>query len=145
MLTTPTTYLSLLSQINIHPNIYPLPCKPNPRRSSLRVHFPTSLITGPSRRHHSTAALHVCNKLIDVFPLRAIINSGASDHFVSASYTGDNPQSSTQGLPVQCANIMIMKSTGTDFLSLPRLPAKARGCHTYNRIHAISDLARIFY
>jgi hypothetical protein len=92
------------------------------------------LIVGPTSRHHSSASLHVCNKLIDVFPQRAIIDSGASDHFVSATYTGDDPQTSAHGLPVQCANGMIMKSTGTDLLSLPRLPLKARGCHKFNEV-----------
>jgi hypothetical protein len=92
------------------------------------------LISGPTSRHRSSASLHVCNKLIDVFPQRAIIDSGASDHFVSATYTGDDPQSTARGLPVQCANGMIMKSTGTDLLSLPRLPLKARGCHKFNEV-----------
>jgi hypothetical protein len=74
-----------------------------------------------------------CNKLIDIYPPRAIIDSGASDHFVHSSYNGNNPQSKQRGLPVQHAN-MIMRSTGTDLLSLPRLPTNAWGCHKFGEV-----------
>jgi hypothetical protein len=135
---TTTTYLSLSCNTHFHPpihlNIHPLQCKPNPNCSNLRVSFTSSLICGPSRRRRSPAALHICNKLVDIYPPRAIIDSGASDHFVHSSYSGDNPQSKQHGLPVQCANGMIMRSTGTDLLSLPRLPTNARGCHKFDEV-----------
>jgi hypothetical protein len=92
----------------------------------LRVSFTSSLI--------SPAALHVCNKLIDNYPPQAIIDSGASDHFVHSSYNSNNSQSKQHGLPVQCANGMIMRSTGTDLLSLPRLPTNAWGCHKFDEV-----------
>jgi hypothetical protein len=100
----------------------------------LSVSFTSSLICGPSRRRRSPAALHVRSKLIDIYPPLAIIDSGASDHFVHSSYDGNNPQSKQRGLPVQCANCMIMCSTGTDLLSLPRLPTSARGCHKFDEV-----------
>ena len=59
---TTTTYFSPLRKIITCPpsrQQQPLPpCCPNPNRSNLHIHFPTSLIAGPARR---SAALQVCN------------------------------------------------------------------------------------
>ena len=131
---TATTYFSPSRKILTYPiprKQLPPPCRPNSNRHSLHVHFPNNLITGPSRR---SAALRVCNVLIDKFPTTGAIDSGATDHFLPSSYRGDKHTTTTSGMQVKCANDAIMKASSTDVLSLSRLPPSARDCHKFDEV-----------
>ena len=50
------------------------------------------------------------------------IDSAATDHFMPDTYTGDNPQSTLNGIKVGCANGTQIQATAIDVISLPQLP-----------------------
>ena len=74
--------------------------------------------------------------VMDQFPhtLQGAIDSGATDHFMPATYRGTNHTPVQQGIRVGCANGSYMQAVATDALALPQLPRQARACHKFNDI-----------
>jgi hypothetical protein len=128
-----TTYPSPSRKIQTHPPHSKLlvPCWQHTDRKNFQVRFSPNLLVGPARR---SAALKVCNTLIDKCPMKGAIDSGATDHFLPTSYRGDNHQDTSNGMQVKCANDSIMTATSTDVLSLSQLPPLARGCHKFDDV-----------
>ena len=66
--------------------------------------------------------------------LQGAIDSGATDHFMPATYHGTNHTPVQEGIKVGCANGSFMQAIATDVLALPQLPPQARTCHKFNDI-----------
>ena len=98
------------------------------------VRFDTSQNKPTTHKH--PAALKVCNTLWDRRPTRGALDSGATSHFLPATYMGTNHQTTPQGdgILVQCANDTTMRSVATDKLNLQSLPAAARTCHKFEHM-----------
>ena len=67
----------------------------------------------------------------DCHPKQAILDSGASDHFLSMSYKGNYETPTSDGITVTCANGGRLKATATDIMNLQRLPVAATTCHKF--------------
>ena len=65
---------------------------------------------------------------------KAVIDSGATNHFVQESYNGGAHTSTTDGIRVRVADRRIIKSTGTDQLPYEELPPVTRVCHKLPRL-----------
>uniref|UniRef100_A0A7S4ELS1 Uncharacterized protein n=1 Tax=Pseudo-nitzschia australis TaxID=44445 RepID=A0A7S4ELS1_9STRA len=111
-----------------HDKNHPRPCK----NHSVTFIQPFPLYTG---RVYASSLL-LCNKHIDKYPTHIIgaINLPATDHFMLDTYTSDDPQPTTLGISVGCADGTTMQATATDVLSIPELPGAARGCHKFQEI-----------
>ena len=81
-------------------------------------------------------ALLLRNKYRDTYhpPIEGILDSGATDSFLPMSYRGNNERLDHQQVTVGCANGSTMKSSATDELNLPSLPAAARSCYKFHEI-----------
>ena len=67
----------------------------------------------------------------DCHPQQAILDSGASDHFLPMSYKGNCETPTTQGITVTCANGGQLVSTVTDIINFHGLPPAATRCHKF--------------
>ena len=108
--------------------------KNHTRPSTHKVTFTSPLPVYKGKAYASS--LRLCNTHVDRYPKHIVgaIDSAAIDHFMPATYIGDNHHPTKHGIRVGCANGSEMQATATDILSLPQLPIAARGCHKFNEI-----------
>ena len=67
----------------------------------------------------------------DCHPRQAILDSGASDHFLPMTYKGNNEVCTDRGITVTCANGRQLVSTATDIINFNGLPTAAKTCHKF--------------
>eukprot|EP00532_Pseudo-nitzschia_australis_P017454 CAMPEP_0168248694 /NCGR_PEP_ID=MMETSP0141_2-20121125/1593_1 /TAXON_ID=44445 /ORGANISM="Pseudo-nitzschia australis, Strain 10249 10 AB" /LENGTH=127 /DNA_ID=CAMNT_0008184615 /DNA_START=96 /DNA_END=479 /DNA_ORIENTATION=- len=74
--------------------------------------------------------------VLDRFPhtLQGAIDSGATGHFMPATYRDSAHTPVQQGIKVGYANGSYMRAVATDSLAIPQLPPQARTCHKFNDI-----------
>ena len=85
------------------------------------------------------ASLKAWNKR-DCHPRQAILDSGASDHFLPMSYKGNCERLTTQGIAVTCANGGQLVSTATDIINFQGLPKAATECHKFPNNQLVDPL-----
>ena len=88
---------------------------PLPRQYAVRFQPNTRI-----QRRMIAASLKAWNKR-DCHPKQAILDSGASDHFLPMSYKGNHETPTTNGITVTCANGGQLKATETDIINLQGL------------------------
>ena len=66
-----------------------------------------------------------------IAPTMAAVDSGASDHYFPATYTGELPQPVIKPHPVGTANGSVMRSVSTDRFRLPGIDPEARTCKKF--------------
>ena len=76
----------------------------------------------------------------DCHPRQAILDSGASDHFVPMSYKGNDEKLTSQGISVTCANGGQLVSTATDIINFQGLPVAATRCHKFPNNQLVDPL-----
>ena len=82
------------------------------------------------RAPHVAASLKAWNKH-NCYPWQAILDSGASDHFLPMSYKGICEKRVTNGIVVTRANGGQLISTATDVINYQGLPQAATPCHKF--------------
>ena len=65
---------------------------------------------------------------------RAVIDSGATQHFVEEGYDGGAYQPTDNGIAVQVADKRVVTTTGTNLLPYKELPLGTRVCHNLPRL-----------
>ena len=78
------------------------------------VQFATPADT-PAKAYHST------DTTADISPPRAILDSGATGHFLPMRYKGNNEQRDHTPIKVQCADGQYIESQARDALNIPHL------------------------
>ena len=107
---------------------------PLSRQYAVRLHLNTRI------QHRMIAAsLKAWNKR-DCHPKQAILDSGASDHFLPMSYKGNHETLTTNGITVTCANGGQLKATTTDIINLQGLPIAAKKCHKFPNNQLVGPL-----
>ena len=76
----------------------------------------------------------------DCHPRQAILDSGASDHFLPMSYKGNCETPTTTGITVTCASGGKLISTATDIIKFHGLPTEARRCHKFPNHQLVGPL-----
>ena len=119
---------------DVKQNIYNTHVKTNHHCPRKTVTFADSL---PLYKGHAfSTIIRLCNRHINQYPkeILSAVDLAATDHFMSALYTGTNPQPTTRSVIVGCANGSHMQATATDTLDLPQLPVTVWGCHKFKDI-----------
>ena len=76
----------------------------------------------------------------DCYPRQAILDSGASDHFLPMRYKGNCEKKVTDGIIVTCANGGQLVSTATDVINYQGLPPAAIPCHKFPNRQLVDPL-----
>ena len=119
------------STSNLNEQLTPLP---RPKQYSVSFHPSTKL-----QPRMIAASLKAWNKR-DCHPRQAILDSGASDHFLPMSYKGNHETPTRNGITVTCANGGQLKATATDIINLQGLPVAATTCHKFPNSQLVDPL-----
>ena len=76
----------------------------------------------------------------DCHPRQAILDSGASDHFMPMSYKGNQEKLTNCGITVTCANGGQLVSTATDIINFHGIPTAAKKCHKFPNHQLVDPL-----
>ena len=107
-----------------------------PRKYTVPFHPKTDLTPKPSP---IAASLKAWNKK-DCHPRQAILDSGASDHFMPMSYRSNHKKLTNREITVTCANGGQLISTATDIINFHEFPMDATKCHKFPNYQLVDPL-----